>query len=707
MTNPPVLMPFQMDAFNADFYIEQEFLMLKNKFGLKYAVETGTCFGSTTIFLAKHFEKVATVEIMPDYLTYAKTRFNDYKNIAAYGGDSRFFLAKMITEQRLTDKTMFFLDAHWGDKCPLREELRSIADMGIKPVIAIHDFKVPGEPGLGYDSWENQEFTFEWLKPLFDKIYGVGNYSYHYNSDAKSTQIKRGIIYLYPGKAIAKDNSANLTQQQRQPGNIVPVSGKPHVILYLNYYNDSNPARQAELTYCLSQNILNPLIDEIVLVVDNESTNLYEFNKFNKVNVIMHTGMRPTYRYFFDLMNSKIQAGNEIHILANTDIYFQEGALEKIIKYINPGVCFALSAWDKTTTGDLIIEKQNEGNDEWVSKNDSQDAWIFRGPVKQVPLCEFSMGRPGCDNAVAACLIKAGYEVFNPALEIKLIHVHITNIRHYDTKDYTKIEGGINPDRVYQEYKLLKPTDLSEVPIINTPAFFETAGFIPDPIKDEWGNWVEEIANIVGKEGEQSQFQEESIIQHIFDYIGTGGNRFFVDLGAGAYDQSGMSNTRKLKESGWFGFGVDAKECKDQWVLQRFITPANVVEILTGQKTPKNFSFLNLDIDGNDFYVLDEVLKVYRPRVICTEFNGTLDPETPVVMKYQEDYVWDGTNKYGYSFAAGKKLLEKHGYVIVFNLNQTDIFAVRKDLVDPIEPIVTAEKVQYHPVNPQAEWVIY
>lgn len=720
MSQPiPQLMPNQMDAFNADFYIEQEFLKLRDRFKITKAVETGTCFGSSTLFLAKHFGYVATIEIVEQYLKIAKERFVDYNNINAYHGDSKALLAQMIADNKIGNDSIFFLDAHWGGHCPLPDELKAIAAAGISPVIAIHDFKVPGEPSLGFDTWDKQEFTFEWLQPYFDAIYGYGGYTYHYNSGVHSTQIKRGIIYVYPVGTLSAGAVATPTKTQFSAEPVRVIETKPKVVLYLNYYNDSSPDRQAELSQCLTHNILNQKIDLIYLVVDNPDANLLEFNKFSKVRVVPHYLIRPTYRYFFDLINSNVSLnnrGNEISIIANTDIYFDDTAIDLLHHHLKPAFCFALSAWDKTEKGELNILKKNVDQEHWVSKNDSQDAWIFRGPVKDVPLSDFSMGRPGCDNAIAASLEKAGYMVVNPALSIKIIHLHITGIRHYDTKDYSKIPGGKNPDRVYQDYKMVEPIGITDLP--NPPD--DAIGWIAEPItspsvaSSSAGpvtagpvNWIKEIGQISATGGQESQFHEEAIIRFIFDHIGCG-DKFFVDLGAGAYEGSVMSNTRSLKRSGWAGFGVDAADTQDEWVIKQFIKPDNVIDTLKQQNTPKKFAFLNLDLDSSDFWVLQRLLTEYKPRLICTEFNGTLDPNESVVLKYEDGYSWDRTSKYGYSFAAGKKLLQQNGYVIIYNQHQTNIFAVREDLLEGIEvPEVSAERNQYHPYNLNAVWETY
>lgn len=192
----PVLMQHQNGALNCDTFAQQEFKKLQQQFNLKVAIETGTCYGYTTAFLATIYQKVKTVEISEQYLHIAKVnRLNDLPNVECNLGSSPSKLPEML--QGCENDTFLFLDAHWSDEyCPLKDELQAIAKTGIEPVIAIHDFVVPNHPELGYDYIKSQPFTFEWLKPDFDAIYGEDNYHYYYNSEA--TGAKRGIIYITP-----------------------------------------------------------------------------------------------------------------------------------------------------------------------------------------------------------------------------------------------------------------------------------------------------------------------------------------------------------------------------------------------------------------------------------------------------------------------------------------------------------------------------
>ena len=193
----PLLMPNQMSAFNADTFIEEEFLKLRDRFNLTTAVELGTCLGSTALWLAKNFQTTYTIEINEKLAAIAKERFEEENSSAIlFVGNTINVLPQII--HQIKNDSIIWVDSHWYNVCPMQEELKIIADAGIKPVIAIHDFLVPGESALGYDSIDGQPFEFSWIEPALNKIYGINNFSYYYNSNEKSTDIKRGIIFIYP-----------------------------------------------------------------------------------------------------------------------------------------------------------------------------------------------------------------------------------------------------------------------------------------------------------------------------------------------------------------------------------------------------------------------------------------------------------------------------------------------------------------------------
>lgn len=192
------LMPFQWEPFNGDMYLKNEILHLRNKFYIPLAIELGTCLGSSTIFLSGYFNEVITSEINPEFALIANERFTERNldNITLYAEDSRSALPVMLP----TDvSVLIFIDSHWGSSNPLLEELDIIAHIGNKNVVlAIHDFKVPGHPELGWDEYPQENIVYEWswIESRIDKIYGKGNYNFYYNSEAVGA--KRGVVFIEP-----------------------------------------------------------------------------------------------------------------------------------------------------------------------------------------------------------------------------------------------------------------------------------------------------------------------------------------------------------------------------------------------------------------------------------------------------------------------------------------------------------------------------
>lgn len=78
-----------------------------------------------------------------------------------------------------------------------------------------------------------------------------------------------------------------------------------------------------------------------------------------------------------------------------------------------------------------------------------------------------------------------------------------------------------------------------------------------------------------------------------------------------------------------------------------------------------------------------------------------------MVLKYEPDYMWDGTTKYGYSFLAGKRLLERNGYTVVLNQSEVNILAIRNDYINSHVPEVKSKQTVYHPWNESAVWEEY
>lgn len=209
---PKVLHRYQFDStkttlqmalpFNADNFIAEEFLRLRDKHKLTTAIETGAYNGDTTLWLAKHFTKVASCELDQDKFERCQERFGkEEADVAFYQGSSDELLARIVADIKADDATIFFLDAHTsgfaGGYCPLLQELDAIAKAKLRPIIAIHDMKEPSGR-LGWDTYNEQDYTLEWIAPALDRIYGAGDWTHYFNTPERAAGEMRGIIYIEP-----------------------------------------------------------------------------------------------------------------------------------------------------------------------------------------------------------------------------------------------------------------------------------------------------------------------------------------------------------------------------------------------------------------------------------------------------------------------------------------------------------------------------
>ena len=197
--------------FAEDIYIEKAFSKFKEKYGIVNAIETGTHIGATFIWLYNNFDNVYTCEIDEKFyqlacsFIFGREREDDYfeNEIVNPPGLGKIVMKNIDTVDfmkeicpKLRGESIFFLDAHWESYCPLLDELKAISEAKLKPaVIAIHDFKTDHPAVLGYDTYNDQEYVLDWIKPSIDCIYG-DNWSFEYNTPEAAAGALRGVIYI-------------------------------------------------------------------------------------------------------------------------------------------------------------------------------------------------------------------------------------------------------------------------------------------------------------------------------------------------------------------------------------------------------------------------------------------------------------------------------------------------------------------------------
>ena len=132
-----------------------------------------------------------------------------------------------------------------------------------------------------------------------------------------------------------------------------------------------------------------------------------------------------------------------------------------------------------------------------------------------------------------------------------------------------------------------------------------------------------------------SQENEDEIIDSALGALPSR-DRWCVEFGA--WDGIFASNSRRLiKHYNYSAILIEADVCRFKQLRENYKDYQNVVvlrdfvgwqsntldTILSNTPAPKTFDLLSIDIDGNDYHVW-KALSVYRPKLVCIEFNPTV-----------------------------------------------------------------------------------
>ena len=171
-----------------------------------------------------------------------------------------------------------------------------------------------------------------------------------------------------------------------------------------------------EYLECLERNIHCSSINEICVLAEAGA----EVPASQKVRV-RAIARRPHYTNYFEWIN-EIASADDVSLIANADIFFDDGIGVLGVSRMAPHTALALSRWEVKGGGGVKL------ND----RNDSQDAWAFSGKIDGI-FGDFPLGVARCDNRFVKELELAGYRVTNPSFSIRSYHLHAGARPEYDT----------------------------------------------------------------------------------------------------------------------------------------------------------------------------------------------------------------------------------------------------------------------------------
>lgn len=191
-----------------------------------------------------------------------------------------------------------------------------------------------------------------------------------------------------------------------------------------------------------------------------------------------------------------------------------------------------------------------------------------------------------------------------------------------------------------------------------------------------------------------SQSNEDGLIQYLIRKIDIP-NKVFIEFGCSNYREC---NTRfLLMHDYWDGFVMDGSEDNIKSIVDSsiywkhnltavsaFITKENINELLMKSGFLEDIGILSIDIDGNDYWVWNEI-DCINPRIIICEYNPIFGSKCCVSVPYKEDFYRTEahySNLYwGASLGAYVHLAKKKGYRLVcINQMAHNAFFVRNDV---------------------------
>ena len=195
-----------------------------------------------------------------------------------------------------------------------------------------------------------------------------------------------------------------------------------------------------------------------------------------------------------------------------------------------------------------------------------------------------------------------------------------------------------------------------------------------------------------------SQHGEDGIIDFIIDRLGIL-KPTFVEIGTEDYSES---NTRFLfQRTNTKGLIIDCDAALKEkskktlghyyWkgeitALSAFVTKGNIAALLSqGNKKWIDCDIFSLDIDGNDYWIMQEVLPLCRNKIIILEYNPYFGGLARVSVPYREDFCRTDFHYsnlcFGASLNALASLMSEYNYTFAgTNLNNNNGFWVRSDI---------------------------
>lgn len=203
----------------------------------------------------------------------------------------------------------------------------------------------------------------------------------------------------------------------------------------------------------------------------------------------------------------------------------------------------------------------------------------------------------------------------------------------------------------------------------------------------------------------QNNNKESKILLKYAQEIGI--DRSFIEFGFGPFQY----NSIDLTKQNFKGLLIDGNKtsCDNinkilkslklntraicHWISLKDLSP--IIDFV--KQNNDKLGLLSIDIDGNDYWILKELSKNFKPQIICVEYNASFQLKN-ITIPYSDDFDRHDHHKSGFyhgaSISAFYNLL-KGEYSLVENIEGLNLIFIRNDLM----------KIHYKALNPNQAYL--
>lgn len=232
-------------------------------------------------------------------------------------------------------------------------------------------------------------------------------------------------------------------------------SNDPCIVWISQFYNTADARRQTEIEACFEYNLRHPWLSSALIFMEGiRELPIAPAKPTTKITI----DSRLNFQMIFETLKNSSLPSNTVFIISNSDIYLT-GDLAELCRYVRDCDFIALTRYEENND---VLPFGLYGRYRHLLSS-SQDTWILtKSAIGKMYLrdCNFELGIPGCDNALAAQAAEAGLAVWNPCFDIKTIHNHKSRFRSHSNNHIAPKPHGLPLAISKQQFYLRIPSRL-------------------------------------------------------------------------------------------------------------------------------------------------------------------------------------------------------------------------------------------------------